>query len=69
MAVNDKSASTIRALRIGSLFAIAVSVGLMALTLMGIGGLPVPVSLMLLVAGLALGTVASAKARKDQQQP
>jgi F0F1-type ATP synthase assembly protein I len=65
----DKTSSTITALRIASILASLVAIGLLVAILMDKTDLPAPIPLMLLVAGLALSIVASAKAKNGAPKP
>jgi F0F1-type ATP synthase assembly protein I len=65
----DKTSSTITALRIASILASLVAIGLLVAILMDKTDLSAPIPLMLLVAGLALNIVASAKAKNGAPKP
>lgn len=65
----DKTVSTTTALRIVSIFASLVAIGLLVAILMDKTDLPAPIPLMLLVAGLALNIIASAKAKNGASKP
>jgi hypothetical protein len=61
----ESSASTIRALRLSSIFAMLVAISILIAIIAGKSDLPSPIPLMLLVAGLSLNIIASAKAKRD----
>lgn len=65
--LND-TRSTILVLRIVGIFALVTACGLLIAIVMGKSGLLSPIALMLLVAGLALNVVASAKAKNVPPQ-
>lgn len=65
--LND-TRSTILVLRIVGIFALVIACGLLIAIVMGKSGLLSPIALMLLVAGLALNVVASAKAKNVPPQ-
>jgi hypothetical protein len=63
--MSESSASTVRALRLTSIFALLVAIGVLIAIIAGKADLPAPIPLMLLIAGLSLNIVASAKAKRD----
>lgn len=67
--MDDSTASTVRALRFGAIFALLVSCGILVAIALDMTDVPAFLPLCLLTVGLALNTVASAKTKRVSCKP